>query len=1009
MTPPLDLATHLERHAAALRRLANALLRDPAAADDAVQDTCVAALQHPPRHGTALGGWLATLLRNAVRATARADRRRSAREHAAALARGDAATDHAATFARAELAQRLIAAVQQLAEPYGSAVWQRWFEGRPPRAIARARGVPVATVKSWLKRGLGMLRDRLGKDGSDWRAGFAAAFGLGEAVAGSAALTTGGLVMATWTKGVAAAAAVVLVAAWWWTAQRDGAPQSPPQPAGAADAASAVAANGVATAGERLPAPAPAAAASADPAAASTPAAGALLVAPGGVVRGRAVDAGTNEPLAGVLVRRDPTDWRNPVDAIELVTVADGRFELPARVGASTGIHLRRADRVTMAFTERVAAGDTVDLGDVAMRAGRVISGRVVDRDGGAIEPQLFVGCDFELRAAGRCRERQAPAYTAEHGVFATREPVPLDAATRWSIPFGDVMLPAPIVLTIGATEPREVVLEVVRRPRITGVVVDAAGAPIANAGLGEQPGWPDVRSTADGAFTLLQRRPTAAATIHVVECDGCAPPAALRDVPWGTSNVRIVVERVAPFAIDVAGAGGEVVEQFGVVLRRDFGLGPGSGTVRQRGTHAGGRLAVTDVVRGRTAVAVVPVSARWEPSGWIAVGADATEPLRVELVPRRRLQLAVVRGGEALAGAELELVREVGLAFRPGQGALQTPATAASIGMGDKRCELLDRATTDGSGRAAPWAPVDLAPVVVCVRVPGEPPLLRRGLAWPAAGEALVVDVPAIGQLRARIALGDQDRDAVRLVLPLAHDAPHRDRKPLHDGSLEPVSLHAGPQPYEWQRMLGGWQTIASGTVDVPANGVAELELDLGAHVLGSVRGTVRGNGPLPRDLAVVLLRRDDDGTLRATASAPVAADGAFAASGVQPGRYRVAFAASSPGGTPAVQADELVVVAGGEAAVTLRHEPRRLVVTLTRADGAPVRAARVLTHCGDTTWPAFRVLAPSVDGELVLDPAPALPVQFREWTEGTRWSEPVTANAGGTTAVTVVLPGAR
>ncbi|HVS19508.1 MAG TPA: sigma factor, partial [Planctomycetota bacterium] len=61
MTPPEpDLAAHT----AYLRGVARALLGAGADADDLVQDTRVAAREHPPRRAGGLRAWLGTVARN---------------------------------------------------------------------------------------------------------------------------------------------------------------------------------------------------------------------------------------------------------------------------------------------------------------------------------------------------------------------------------------------------------------------------------------------------------------------------------------------------------------------------------------------------------------------------------------------------------------------------------------------------------------------------------------------------------------------------------------------------------------------------------------------------------------------------------------------------------------------------------------------------------------------------------------------------------------------------------
>ena len=214
---PFDVELSLRQHGASLRQLAAELLRDPDAADDAVQEVWAAALQRPPRHAGSPGGWLATALRNVVRKLRRGERRRVAREGIAS--RGDAAEDHAAVLAREELLHRLVAEVSALDAPFRAAIWQRYFEGMAPRDIARASGVPVATVKSRLQRGLQQLRAKLGEDGeSDWRGALAVAFGLKDGAVGTTATAwSGALLMTAWTKVMAAVAVVGLAGVLLWS------------------------------------------------------------------------------------------------------------------------------------------------------------------------------------------------------------------------------------------------------------------------------------------------------------------------------------------------------------------------------------------------------------------------------------------------------------------------------------------------------------------------------------------------------------------------------------------------------------------------------------------------------------------------------------------------------------------------------------------------------------------------------------------------------------------------
>ncbi|HET6203755.1 MAG TPA: sigma factor [Planctomycetota bacterium] len=77
-------------HADFVRTLARTLVRDAAEADDIVQETWRATLEHPPRNAESPRPWLATVVRNFARRFARAENRRERWERAAARRRDGA-------------------------------------------------------------------------------------------------------------------------------------------------------------------------------------------------------------------------------------------------------------------------------------------------------------------------------------------------------------------------------------------------------------------------------------------------------------------------------------------------------------------------------------------------------------------------------------------------------------------------------------------------------------------------------------------------------------------------------------------------------------------------------------------------------------------------------------------------------------------------------------------------------------------------------------------------------
>ena len=150
-----DLLVHTD----ALRRLACALLRDKGLAEDVVQQTFVIALENPRAEPDGLGAWLRRVVRHRAVDLQRTSERRKHRERS--VARPEAVPCHTTTAEGIALQREVVDAVGALSDPYRTAIYLRYFEGLPPRMIAAREAVPVKTVKTWLWRGLEMLRTRL--------------------------------------------------------------------------------------------------------------------------------------------------------------------------------------------------------------------------------------------------------------------------------------------------------------------------------------------------------------------------------------------------------------------------------------------------------------------------------------------------------------------------------------------------------------------------------------------------------------------------------------------------------------------------------------------------------------------------------------------------------------------------------------------------------------------------------------------------------------------------------
>lgn len=222
MDHPLE--RELTRHAAALRSMAHALVH-PGDVDDLVQDVALQVLRTRPARPGRLGGLLMTILRQLASKRRRGEARRRQREQQAAKPEATASAEQ--LLEQNEMVERLLRELLALPQPYREVLLQRFFEDRWPAQIAASSGVPIETVKTRIKRGLSLLRERLAAEDEgkgEWRALLSGAFGLSK----TAAVAAGVVAMGTGVKlaiGSVAAAAVAVVGWWAW---QPGAPVSPP-------------------------------------------------------------------------------------------------------------------------------------------------------------------------------------------------------------------------------------------------------------------------------------------------------------------------------------------------------------------------------------------------------------------------------------------------------------------------------------------------------------------------------------------------------------------------------------------------------------------------------------------------------------------------------------------------------------------------------------------------------------------------------------------------------------
>lgn len=379
--PPNELL--LLQQGRALFAIARAVLRDVDGAEDAVQDALLTALRRTEgRHA----GWLTRIVQNFARRRLRDLVRR--RQRHAGLPAPEPAPAADAVAAQIETHRLVAVAMQQVGEPYRSTLVLRFWHDLPPRSIARRLGIPVATVKSRLQRGLGELRHRLdATSGARQRWILALAPFAVPAVGTTAAAGTGLTFAALLPLALTTMKTLLLLVGigiglllWPWLTARPDAVVRPDEPAtGRVAAAAPVDEAQTETDLARTPADA-----------AALPARAPAAASPRCTVVGRIVgDDGL--PVANATLRLVHRETRPQIEEVTAPTADDGTFAVDApQIGRRLPFAFALAGAPGWAVREvPLDHGDVsgvrdgrVDLGTLVLERGVAVAGRIVEADG---------------------------------------------------------------------------------------------------------------------------------------------------------------------------------------------------------------------------------------------------------------------------------------------------------------------------------------------------------------------------------------------------------------------------------------------------------------------------------------------------------------------------------------------------------------------------------------------------------------------------------------------------
>jgi RNA polymerase sigma factor (sigma-70 family) len=652
----------LIQHSAWLKRLAHSLVKDPTLADDLVQETWVSALESPPQKPGNHRNWLGRVLRNRVASYFRSDTRRMTREQrqVALVEQQEAGKE---TFAEqalemGEMGQILADSVMELKEPFRTTMLMHFLQEMSPSQISKRMDVPVGTVRTRILRGLTKLKVIVNQRyGGEWKRCHSA-LAVFAGVGGKTFWLSARFMSAAAILAVTTLSLLVLQ------------PWKNPDSTFANEAsidtttiASSEGANPVdldfTPSLDRSPTPI------------ETSAIGSN--APGLdeiVIQGRCVDSLTGNPLPDIQVRfigrmrnsdgignSDAGDWNNPPAQ---TTEADGKFEFRFSEVTKTADYelvishphrvMRKGD--WSYYTNPI---ESINLGDIQLATGSVLSGTVTSTDGLAL-PKVSLKIGLPISAAlfpGTSRGFDIHARTDEQGTFLF--PSALPAGRRaLELRKKGYLQDDLFHITINDQVESEINLHMKTMPFISGRVQYADGTATHKARVRVEDQRSGAMSSAstdvDGNFKIYcAQEPLPGPFALQIGHNGQGAFQEFNsqtDFHWGDQNIILTVEPALHIDIVVVDAGsGNAIESYGVVCE-PYQLGGEMFLISSPDVefHANGELRISGLNEGPHSLQIFPQDPKYKGMKPItltpSLGGSARVP--VELEAREQLEIYI-------------------------------------------------------------------------------------------------------------------------------------------------------------------------------------------------------------------------------------------------------------------------------------------------------------------------------------------------------------------------------